>query len=214
MAKTRQQRKALAVLNYHLFRPESLNPPAPATIHTKIRQHILRQQVAVPPEALKLVQPSLPSIEQLYRLFDVFNWSYFGGKLPRVTIEYSTRMMSAGSYIPHKKLMRIGRKYHEIYPTEIADTLKHEMIHIKHFNHDAAFKAEADRIGASVRAKSHPLLRKAPRYVYVCPNCKGQFPRQRRFRMASCGHCTTGRNFDPRFKLKLLYSRKRLSQLT
>jgi predicted SprT family Zn-dependent metalloprotease len=156
----------------------------------------------------------LPGVERLYRLFDVFNWSYFRGKLPRVTIEYSGRMMSAGSYIPHKKLIRIGRKYHEIYPSEITDTLKHEMIHIKHFNHDAAFKAEADRIGASVRARSHPLLRKPPRYVYVCPNCRSQFPRQRRFRMASCGYCTTGRDFDPRFKLRLLNGRKPASQLT
>lgn len=208
MAKTKQRKKALEVLNFNLFQPENLTPPAPATIHTKIHVH-MKQQAPLPPEALKLAEAELPSVEELYRLFDIYNWTYFRGKLPRVAIQYSNRMMSAGSYIPDKKLIKIGRKYHEIYPDEITDTLKHEMIHIKHFKHDAFFKAEADRIGTSMRAKSHPLLRKSPRYVYICPNCKRQFPRQRRFRMASCGHCSTGWDFDPRFKLKLLYSRKR-----
>ena len=204
MGKTKQQKKALAALNYNLFRLENLCPPAPATIHTKIQQHVQRQQPPVAAEALKFLQTKPPSVEQLYRMFDVYNWTYFKGKLPRVTIKYSRRMTSAGSYIPGQKLIRIGCKYHEVYPGEITDTLKHEMIHICHFKHDAAFKAEARRIGASVKAKSHPSLRKPPRYIYVCHTCGKQFPRQRRLRMASCGYCTSGKEFDPRFKLKLL----------
>jgi predicted SprT family Zn-dependent metalloprotease len=204
MRKTKQQKKALAALNLNLFQPEMLTPPAPATIYTKIKQHTERHQVPIAAESLKLTPTKLPTVEQLYQMFNIYNWMYFEGKLPRVTIEYSNRMMSAGSYLPGRKLIRIGRKYHEIYPDEITDTLKHEMIHIKHFKHDAAFRAEARRIGASVRAKSHPALRRPPRYIYICPHCRRQFPRQRRFRMASCGYCTPGPDFDPRFKLKLL----------
>lgn len=208
MGKMKLQKKALAALNYDLFRLADHCPPAPATIYTKIQQHVQRQQTPVAAEAIRLVQTKLPSVEQLYRMFDVYNWTYFKGKLPRVTIEYSRRMTSAGSYIPSRKLIKIGRKYHELYPDDITDTLKHEMIHVLHFKHDAVFKAEAQRIGVSVKAKFHPSLRKPPRYIYVCPNCGKQFPRQRRLRMASCGYCTSGKEFDPRFKLKLLKSRR------
>ncbi|MEW5994207.1 MAG: SprT-like domain-containing protein, partial [Candidatus Zixiibacteriota bacterium] len=160
-------------------------------------------------EALKFPGPGLPPVNELHRLFDIYNWTYFTGKLPRVSIEYSHRMTSAGSYSPTRKLIRISRKYHEIFPNEIGDTLKHEMLHIRHPNHDAAFKREAERIGASVSARSHPSLRKPPRYIYICPRCKRKYPRQKRFHMASCGYCTKGSEFDPRFKLQLYYSAAR-----
>jgi len=136
-------------------------------------------------------------------MFERYNRIYFDNCLPRVDIEYSTRMLSAGSYTPSRKLIRIGRKYHELFPQDLADTMKHEMIHIQIFRHDSAFKAEAQRIGASIKARSHPLLRKPARYLYICGNCGREYPRQKRLRMASCGVCTSGKRFDPRFKLKL-----------
>ncbi len=206
MGRTKQQKKALAALNYDLFRLADQCPPAPATIHSKIQQHVQRQQAPIPVEAIKLSPKELPDVDRLYRMFDVYNWTYFKGKLPRVNIEFSRRMTSAGSYQPERKVIRIGKKYHEIFPHEIGDTLKHEMIHLLHLKHNAAFKAEARRVGASLKARSHPSLRKPPRYVYVCASCGRQYPRQRRLRMASCGYCTSGREFDPRFKLKLLRS--------
>jgi len=209
MAKTKIQKKALAALNYNLFRLEDHCPPSPATIYTKILQHTQQAPIQISTQAIKLSRTELPSLEQLYRMFDVYNWTYFKGKLPKVSIEFSNRMTSAGSYLPERKLIRIGRKYHEIFPNEIGDTLKHEMIHILHLHHNAAFRAEAQRIGASVKARSHPSLRKPPRYVYICHNCGRQFLRQKRLRMASCGYCTSGREFDPRFKLKLLKRARR-----
>ena len=144
----------------------------------------------------------LPDIDDLYWLFGALNKRYFNNQLPPVTIEYSTRMLAAGMYFPARRTIRIGIKYHTIYPEEITDTLKHEMIHVIHLRHDARFKAEAARIGASVKAKSHPALRKPPRYIYVCPNCGREYPRQKQLRMASCGVCTVGRKYDSRFKLR------------
>jgi len=179
----RRQKAALAAMNYNLFGIERAEPPPEETVFESF--------------------VDLPPVSVLDRLFELYNRKYFDGALPPVTIEYSDRMMAAGAYFPSRKLIRIGRKYHTLFPGELTDTLKHEMIHIRHFKHDAAFKAEAERLGASVRAKSHPSLRKPPRYVYTCPNCKRDYPRQKRLRMASCGTCTTGRKFDPRFKLKL-----------
>ena len=128
---------------------------------------------------------------------------YFDGRLPTPRIEYSNRMTSAGSYIPSQRLIRIGRKYHQLFPEDLHDTLKHEMIHMLHLRHDAAFKQEAARVGATVTAKSHPALRKPPKYVYICPGCGKLYPRQKRFRMASCGDCSAGGEFDERFKVKL-----------
>lgn len=201
MRRNKPRQKALAALNFDLFQVETLTQPAPATLYTKIRE----QATALPrvEAPITITEGGLPSVEELYRMFDRFNWIYFDGKLPRAKIEYSTRMSSAGSYTPQRRLIRIGRKYHELFQDEIADTLKHEMIHIRHFRHGAAFKAEAARVGASVRAKSHPSLRKPPKYVYVCPQCSREHPRQKRLRMASCGVCSIGRRFDKRYKLKL-----------
>ncbi len=205
MPSTKTHKQALVVLNYDLFRPEDMAAPPPATIHTKIHDYETAEATARVGE-LRFTGGKLPEIEELHRMFDLINWLYFGGKLPKVRIQYSTRMTSAGSYSPRKKLIKIGVKYHQVFPDEVGDTLKHEMIHIKHFNHDATFRKEAERIGASVRAKNHPLLQKPPRYIYICPRCGQKYPRQKRLRMASCGDCSRGGRFDARYKLVLYAS--------
>lgn len=206
MAKSNRQQRAAARLNYDLFEHPMMAPPAPATLYTAIKQ--FGDRLPVPDrQPAPLVSPSLPEVAELYRWFDEFNWLYFGGKLPKVGIAYSGRMTSAGSYTPSQKLIRLGRRYHEIYPEELQDTLKHEMIHILHPNHNAAFKREAERLGASLRAKSHPSLRRPPRYLYICPGCGHEYPRQKRLRMASCGRCSKGK-FDSRFKLRAVRFRE------
>ena len=205
MTRTKRQNKACAALNYDLFSPEPMLIPAPATLYTRIREEAERE-IEVLEEPQVLNSPGLPTEAELIRRFDIFNWMYFKGKLTRPRIEYSSRMTSAGSYAPAERLIKIGRKYHEIFPEDIDDTLKHEMIHIRHFHHDAVFKREARRIGASMRARSHPSLQRPPKYVYICDNCNTEYPRQRRLRMASCGHCSPGGRYDGRFKLRLYKS--------
>ncbi len=205
-----RKKEALKALTYDLFATERLNPPAPATIHHKVHAATERarpDQAKVAHSGVPSARTGLPTVEELYRLFDYYNWKYFGGKLPKVRIEYSTRMNAAGSYSINRKLIRIGRKYHELFPEDVEDTLKHEMIHIIHHHHDAAFKKEADRVGASLRAREHPALRRPPKFIYECPGCGMEYPRQKRLVMASCGKCSKGRRFDPRFKLR----RKKIS---
>jgi predicted SprT family Zn-dependent metalloprotease len=150
----------------------------------------------------------LPSVADLKRMFDIYNREYFDGQLPPVRIRYSKRMLVAGGYFPQKREICISEKYHKYFPDEVYDTLKHEMIHIINFKHDAAFKKMARRIGASVRANDHPALRRPPRYIYICPHCFTEYPRHKRLRMASCGRCSKGK-FDARFKLVL---KKRLKK--
>ncbi len=210
MAQSKRQKKAIAALNLDLFEPENLTPPAPATMHTRLAEevHKVRQAKSEAPVVSIDLDPviekgSLPTVDQLYRLFDRYNWLYFDGKLPKVRIEYSNRMLAAGAFYLKEKLIKIGRKYHEVFPDDITDTLKHEMIHIIHFRHDAAFKRVAKRIGASVKAQYHPTLRRPARYIYECPGCRMEYPRQKRIRMASCGKCSYRGKFDRRFKLRL-----------
>lgn len=204
MTMTKRQQCAVREANFDLFEPERLSVPAPATMYTRISQ---QAQPAVTPPARygfgNEPSGSLPSVDSLYAMFDLFNGQYFQGRLPHVTIEYSNRMTSAGFYLPAQRVIRLGRKYHEIFPDELGDTLKHEMIHIRHLDHGREFKSEAARIGASLKAKSHPLLRRPPKYIYVCPACSKEYPRQKRLRMASCGSCSKGGRFGKRFKLKL-----------
>lgn len=193
--------KALGALHLDLFHPDVIVKPAPATLYTKIREGALRRP---DPGAISLSvsRAESQSDPQLYELFERYNWMYFDGRLPRVRLIWSSRMMSAGSYTPSDRTIRIGKKYHEIFPHELDDTVKHEMIHILHLNHDADFKREAKRVGASVRAQAHPLLRRPPKFVYICGACGVEYPRQKRIRMASCGKCSRGR-FDERYKLRL-----------
>lgn len=148
----------------------------------------------------------LPTVEELKHIFNRFNHFYFDGKLKKTKIEYSHRMTCAGSYFPEDGLIKISLKYHELFPGEIEDTLKHEMIHIRHFYHDHAFKAEAKRIGASLKAKTHPSLQRTPKFLYVCPGCGLEYPRQKKMQKYSCGDCSANRRYDERFRLKLLKS--------
>lgn len=205
MAKSKRQLKAMAALNLDMFRPEIIQLPAPATLHTSIREAAtpVPEVAALATSTNPIFEAELPSEKELYDLFGRYNWMYFGGRLSCPEIEYSNRMTSAGAFYPRQRLIRIGRKYHQVFPDEIADTLKHEMIHLIHFKHDAAFKAEATRIGASVKARSHPLLRRPPRYIYECSGCGAEYPRQKRLVMASCGYCSKSGRYDKRFKLKL-----------
>jgi predicted SprT family Zn-dependent metalloprotease len=144
----------------------------------------------------------LPSVDDLYQRFREYNIKYFAGKLPTPCIRYSGRLLAAGLFVRGRQEIVISRKYHRLFPDEIDDTLKHEMIHIIHFNHNKEFKQEADRIGASYRAKSHKELKLPARYIYFCRVCKTEYPRRKRLISASCGKCSPSR-FDPKYKLNL-----------
>ena len=199
MKKLKTIKKMMQALNYDLFRQSAVEqaPPFPEIKEVPLPQKIIAEST----------EPAiLPTIEELYLLFEKINSNYFDNKLPMVRIEYSSRMTNAGSYTPALKLIKMSKKYHEIFPNDIEDTLKHEMIHIIHFYHDADFKREAKRIGTTLKAKPHPSLRRKAKYVYCCPGCKKEYPRQKRFRLASCGSCSKGGKYDDRFKLKLLKS--------
>ena len=204
-------KRVLAALNFDLFRVEDMTPPAPATIHSKIID-AAQPRTIVLPETAPIISTELPDETELARRFDIYNWQYYQGRLSRPRIEYSTRMKAAGSYSPSENLIKIGRAYHEIFPDDLNLTLKHEMIHILYMKQDRKFKEEARRLETSVKAKYHPSLIRPPKYIYACPGCLKEYPRQKRLVMASCGHCSGGGRFDKRFKLVLMDSAKKKRQ--
>ena len=134
-------------------------------------------------------------------MYDSLNCQLFEGRLPPVMIEYSDRMLAAGTYTPGLSLIKIGRRYHEIFPDDLADTLKHEMIHVLYPSHNRQFRHLAKRFGVALKAREHPALRLPHKYLYVCPRCGREYPRRKKLRQASCGICTPGREYDPRFRL-------------
>ncbi|HSG98787.1 MAG TPA: SprT-like domain-containing protein [candidate division Zixibacteria bacterium] len=160
---------------------------------------------AAPSRAFAKPPDKLPSLAELYRLFDMYNLVHFDGNLPRVKLTYSARMLAAGSCAPYDKEIRIGVRYHQLFPEDLDDTLIHEMIHLIHPTHDRDFKRVANRLGVSVYARSHPDLRRPPKYLYECPGCQRRYPRQKRLRLTSCGMCS-GSRYNERFKLRLVPS--------
>jgi len=207
--------------NYDLFDPANIFPelqamPVPQATPVLIPPELSTPGLTAPeqtasvliepePEALIEEEPikELPTDSELYEIFDRLNFKYFDNQIPRLNIKYSKRMLIAGSYCPTKKEIKIGWKYHLIFRNDIEDTMAHEMIHYFYPNHGRQFRAMAKSLGVSLKAKEHPGLRLTCRYLYYCPNCGRECPRQKRLRMASCGKCSTGRQFDARFKLKL-----------
>lgn len=198
-------KRTLAALNYDLFQVKDLTPPAPATIYSKITDAAL-PRIEIQPETILVSSADLPNEAELARRFDIYNWQYYQGKLFRPRIEYSNRMKAAGSYSPSENLIKIGRAYHEIFPEDVNLTLRHEMIHILHLKHDRKFKEEARRLETSVKAKYHASLIRLPKFVYACPGCQKEYPRQKRLVMASCGYCSPRGKYDKRYKLVLVDS--------
>jgi len=187
MKTTKKQLKELRKANLDLFRELEIRPPV------MLDKNFETIETA----------PDLPSLDELYQMFDRINSRLFGNQLPRLKIKYSDRMLTAGSFTPNINEIKIGRRYHKIFPDDIEDTLAHEMIHFIYPDHGRMFKRMAGQYGISIKAKEHPALRGKVKYLYYCPSCGREYPRRKRLRLASCGICSAGSIFNPEYKLKL-----------
>ena len=139
----------------------------------------------------------------------------------KVRVEWSARLRSAAGraeFLSARVLLNCRLcAYGE---AEIDRTLRHELAHLL-----ASFRAGRRRIaphgtewrracadlGIAGESRCHtlpfPIRRRARPYVYVCPNCRRDFPRTRALqRTSACLACCRAHNrgrFDPRFRLKL-----------
>jgi SprT protein len=136
-------------------------------------------------------------------------------------VEWNPRLKTAaGRADCRQKLISLNPRLFE-HPIEIDRTLRHELAHIL-----AQFRAGRRRIpphgvewqqacadlGIADEKRCHnlpfPARTYVARFVYRCPNCRGEFHRVRCVRRAvaclACCHKHNGGEFDPRFRLRLV----------
>ena len=122
--------------------------------------------------------------------------------MPEIVL--STRKTFGGYYQPSRhKIVLSWQAYCEHGLPETMNTFRHEVAHIIHPNHSAAFWEVALALGATQRYASPPLQTPQRRYLYACPACDRRIERRRRLRAAaSCAACD--RAYNPRYALQLI----------
>ena len=146
----------------------------------------------------------LSALEDTLRTeWDRLNQAHFGGRLMMPEIVVSTRKTYGGYYQPSRHRIVVSwQAYREHGLDETLNTFRHEVAHVVHPNHSAAFWTLARALGVTQRYASPPVLRRSRRYIYACPACERRIERRRRLRDASCASCDA--RYNPRFALKLI----------
>lgn len=142
----------------------------------------------------------LPADHELELAFRGLVAEYYPGKKVDFRVEWSDRMSrSAGLCYYRKGVIRLSLRYHRVFPQEILNTLKHELIHAAGvLGHGRKFLSEARRLGCDVKAR--PMPGRPYKWVYACPACGLEVKTRRRVDY-SCGRCS--RRWNPRFRLVL-----------
>jgi predicted SprT family Zn-dependent metalloprotease len=150
---------------------------------------------------------------RLWAEFHRINTASFEGRLSLHTIRLSTRKQYGGYYRKADSLIVLSwQAYLDHGWEETLNTFRHEVAHIVHQDHSAAFWALAIRLGCTRRHALPPKSRDHTycRYVYECPNCKERIFRRKRLVRSSCGRCD--RAFNPLYLLRLISSATRASE--
>ena len=135
--------------------------------------------------------------------WDRLNQSHFGGTLAIPEIVVSTRKTFGGYYQPSRHRIVVSwQAYHEHGLEETLNTFRHEVAHVVHPNHSAAFWTLARALGVTKRYASPPVARQGRRYIYACPACERRIERRRRLQDASCAACDA--HYNPRYVLRLV----------
>jgi predicted SprT family Zn-dependent metalloprotease len=160
-------------------------------------------KVAAPPGRLRGFPAAARLLRvDLQRLFEETNRRRFGGRLPRTAVRWSTRLKVAGQIVRSNRLILLGLEYHCHYPRDLRSSLKHEMVHLLHWDHDEAFRRECRRVGAAIHCRTYPGIFRPLKYVYQCPGCGMRHAVRRRIH-AACARCGKG-FFRGQFRMRLV----------
>jgi len=160
----------------------------------------------------------LPDDQALNRLYERLNQRRWAGQLPKIPVRWSRRMHAiAGKYWRAKQGWEIvlSLPYHERFPQEVENILKHEMIHVwlhqrgiwkRGVAHGREFQREAERVGAPLYCQSYEGMHRPYQYEWECPTCRRR-SRSRIRRVWACAPCCRKYNqgrYSARFKLRLV----------
>lgn len=135
--------------------------------------------------------------------FHRLNALHFESRLQLPEIELSLRKTFGGYYQPARhRIVLSWQAYTEHGLPETLNTFRHEIAHVVHPNHSAAFWSVAHALGATQKYASPPREVPARHYVYACSACGKRIERRRRLRLASCASCD--RVYNPRYALTLI----------
>ncbi len=150
------------------------------------------------------LSPEQAALYDLLRAeFQRLNENHFEGRLIQPEVVLSTRKTFGGYYQPGRhRIVLSWQAYTEHGLPETLNTFRHEVAHIVHPNHSAAFWRVALALGAGQRYASPPVKVRSRHYVYVCPACGKRIERRRRLRVASCASCDLA--YNPKYALKLV----------
>ncbi len=140
----------------------------------------------------------------------------------RVVVEWSARLRTAAGraeYRASQVLLNCRLCAHG--EAEVDRTLRHELAHLlaqsragrrRLAPHGIEWRRACADLGIADETRCHnlpfPTRRQARRYLYICTNCRREFPRTRPLRrssacLACCRNYNHGR-YDRRFKLQLV----------
>ena len=140
----------------------------------------------------------------------------------KVRVEWNPRLRSAaGRADACRALISLNPLLREHGAVEIDRTFRHELAHLlaqfranrrRVAAHGKEWRAACCDLGIGDEKRCHnlpfPLSQYAPRFLYRCPSCGGDFPRARPIRRAiACLACCRRHNrgaFDARFRLRLV----------
>lgn len=141
---------------------------------------------------------------------------------PSVRVEWNSRLRSAAGRADFRcALVSLNPRLVDHGDAEIDRTVRHELAHLlakfragrrQISPHGAEWRKACHDLGIANENRCHtlpfPVNRRTRRFIYICPNCRRDFPRARRLRRAvaclPCCRAHSGGAFDKRFRLRLV----------
>ena len=138
-----------------------------------------------------------------------------------VRVEWNSRLRSAAGRADFGSgLVSLNPRLVDHGAAEIDHTLRHELAHLlaqfragRHriSPHGTEWREACRDLGIADETRCHtlpfPVHHRVHRFIYICPNCRRDFPRVRKLRRAvACLPCCRAHNggaFDRRFQLRL-----------